>query len=176
MQIKTTKDYIIEGKLLLKGTILTIDESRLIEMAKSWNDIKKDLSNELVVREKHLIKLYYYKGQNFYDNNFRGWIDSIKKGFEHLAKDSKTNKFPKADKIYDVIWLSVKDSFDEFHAKFIEDLNEEYKDFRIITDVDYEGVRNFVENFNKWASEMLAKNGSINTTETARKVKELLNL
>lgn len=42
MQIKTTKDYIIEGKLLLKGTVLSFDESRLIEMAKSWNDIKKD--------------------------------------------------------------------------------------------------------------------------------------
>ena len=55
-------------------------------------------------------------------------------------------------------------------------MGEEYKDFQIITDVDYEGVRNFVENFNKWASEMLAKNGSINTTETAKKVKELLNL
>ena len=176
MNLITTKEYIIEGKRIPKGTKLNIDESRLYEMAKSWSDIKDDLTKELVVREKHLIKLYYYKGQNYYNDNFRGWIDSIKKGFEHIAKDSKTNKFPKSDKIYDVIWLSVKDSFDEFHKKYIEDLNEEYKDFQIITEIKYDEVRDFVENYNKWVSEVLAKSGSINTTETARKIKELLNI
>lgn len=176
MTVITTKDYIIEGNFLPKGSKLTFDESQLFEMAKPWKDIKLDLLQERVVREKHLIKLYYYKGQPQYNSNFRGWIDSAKKGFEHLSKDSKTNKFPKANMIYDIIWESVKDSFNEFHKEFIEDLNEEYTDFEVITKIDYEGVYNFVEEFNKWASKVLSEIGSINTTKTAQKVKELLNI
>ena len=177
MKIKTTKDYLIEGKMLLKGTIIDIiEESKFIEMADIWNNIKDELTDERAIREEHLIKLFYYKGQNHYNDNFKGWVASARKGFEHISKLKNNNKYPSDDKIYDAIWLTVKESFDDFHKGVIEDLNESYADFEIITDIKYDEVRNFVEEFNKWASEQLSKKGNINMTETATKIKELLGI
>ena len=46
----------------------------LREMARPWADISASIDNLRVVRQEHLIKLFYYKNQNHYVENFDGWV------------------------------------------------------------------------------------------------------
>lgn len=48
--------------------------AHLREMAQPWNVIISQLDSLRSVRHAHLIKLYYYKGQNHYEENFEGWV------------------------------------------------------------------------------------------------------
>lgn len=48
--------------------------AHLREMAQPWNVIISQLDSFRSVRHAHLIKLYYYKGQNHYEENFEGWV------------------------------------------------------------------------------------------------------
>lgn len=97
----------------------------LIEMAQSWSKIALALALDVtrLIRHEHLIKLYYYKSQNHYDRNFDGWIGSAKKGFEDVPKEKSTNKYPCFDKLYKQVWLSITDSFSDFHDRKITELN-----------------------------------------------------
>lgn len=176
MRIRTSKTYIIEGRIIKEGSILEVtEESELLEMAKKWKEIQDDLKDELYVREEHLIKLYHYKGQPKYKEDFSRWVDSAKKGFQ-ISKWEKTNKYPPTTMIYNEIWTKVEDSFDDYHISLIEDLNNEYKYYEKITDAKLDEVREFVQKYNEWASELLSKKGNVNKTEAVNKIEELLDL
>lgn len=148
----------------------------LQEMAQSWNVIIMQLDNLRPIRHAHLIKLYYYKGQNHYDENFEGWAASARKGFEDVPKLKGTNKYPDFRKLNNHVWESVEDSFDDFHERTVSDLNAAYKDFVPIEKIDFIGVKNFVSEYNKWACECISKKGGTTFDKTKIKIKELLGL
>ena len=147
---------------------------RLREMAQAWNEIILRLDNLRPVRHAHLIKLYYYKGQNHYDENFEGWTASARKGFDDVPKVKGTNKYPGFNKLYDHVWESVEDSFDDFHRRTVSDLNKAYTDFAPIDTIDYAGVKAFVSRFNRWACECISTEGGITFEDTKSKILELL--
>ncbi len=43
----------------------------------------------------------------------------------------------------------MEDSFDDFHRPTVSDLNKACTDFVSISTIDYNGVKNFVSNFNR---------------------------
>ena len=176
MKIKLNKDYVINGIKIHKNSVIEVlSESKLQEMAKSWTDVRRDLMNEQYVRHEHLTKLFYYRGQNHYKENFDGWVASAKKGLR-VSKLKNTNKYPSSDKIFDVIWMTVEDSFDDFLISLVDDLNYEYDDFEKIEEIRYNEVYDFVQKYNLWASKVLSEKGEITMRETMNKIKELLNI
>ena len=148
----------------------------LTEIAQPWSKIALALDVTRPIRHEHLIKLYYYKSQNHYDRNFDGWIDSAKKGFEDVPKEKSTNKYPSFDKLYKQVWLSITDSFSDFHDRKITELNNTYTDFEKIETPDLNGVMNFISQFNKWACERISQVGGVEIGEVKSKIKELLGL
>lgn len=146
----------------------------LQEMAQPWNVIIMQLDNLRPIRHAHLIKLYYYKGQTHYDENFEGWVASSRKGFDDVPKVKGTNKYPYFKKLYNHVWESIEDSFDDFHKRTVSDLNKAYTDFVPIKEIDFVGVKSFISNFNKWACECISKEGGISFEDTKDKIKELL--
>ena len=148
--------------------------AHLREMAQPWNVIISQLDSFRSVRHAHLIKLYYYKGQNHYEENFEGWVASARKGFDDVPKVKGTNKYPEFNKLYNHVWKSMEDSFDDFHRRTVSDLNKAYTDFIPISTIDYNGVKDFVSNFNRWACECISKEGGISFEDTKSKIRELL--
>lgn len=149
---------------------------RLQEMAQPWNVIIMQLDSLRPIRHAHLIKLYYYRGQTHYDENFDGWVASARKGFDDVPKVKGTNKYPEFKKLYNHVWESMEDSFDDFHNRTVKDLNKLYTDFEKINTLDFDGVRSFVAAFNQWACEVISKDGGITYSDTVDKINELLNL
>lgn len=148
----------------------------LQEMARPWTEIAKAIDDLRVIRHAHLIKLFYYKGQTHYAENFDGWVASARKGFDDVPKVKGTNKYPDFGKLYNLVWESIEDSFDDFHKRTVKDLNTAYTDFEKIENVDLDGVRNFVSAYNNWACGIITKEGGITYTDTVDKIKELLGL
>lgn len=150
--------------------------SHLREMAQPWNLIILQLDNLRPIRHAHLIKLYYYKGQSRYDENFEGWAASARKGFDDVPKVKGTNEYPDFNRLYNHVWKSIEDSFDDFHKRTVSDLNKAYTDFTAIDEIDFNGVKEFVSGFNKWACECISKEGGVSFDDTKRKIKELLKI
>lgn len=151
-------------------------KSTLQEMATPWREISKKLDNLRPIRHAHLIKLFYYKGQNHYAENFKGWVASTRKGFDDVQKTSETKKYPSYEKLYNLVWESVEDSFDDFHKRTVKDLNAKYKDFQKITNLKFDEVKSFCQAYNQWACKKISKDGGITYIDTEAKIKELLGL
>ena len=140
-----------------------IDSIKLREMANSWKDIKKDLESHLFVMFEHLVKVYYYHD---YEGYLQGWIASIRKGFEHIKKLSNTNKYPTKDQLFSLIWNEWLDGeIDNLHKSIVKDLNRFYDEVPQISDIDYEGFRNFAINYCKYLSEIVSENGGIDMSD-----------
>lgn len=148
----------------------------ITSMARHIKEIMREIDSLRSIRHKHLIKLYYYRGQNNYNNEFSGWVESARKGFEDVPKVKGTNKYPDFNKLYEWCWKSVEDSFDDFHKGVVADLNYKNKNFENINYIAYNEVRTFVENYNKWACKEISQKGHITIEETENKIKELLCL
>lgn len=148
----------------------------LTEMAKPWSKIALALDVTRPIRHEHLIKLSYYKGQNHYEENFEGWVASARKGFDDVPKVKGTNKYPEFNKLYNHVWESMEDSFDDFHRRTVSDLNKAYTDFVPISTIDYNGVKDFVSNFNRWACECISREGGISFEDTKSKIRELFGI
>ena len=101
---------------------------------------------------------------------------SSRKGFDDVPKVKGTNKYPEFKKLYNHVWESVEDSFDDFHKRTVSDLNKAYTDFVPINEIDFVGVKSFISNFNKWACECISKEGGISFEDTKGKIKELLGI
>ena len=149
--------------------------SHFMEMSYKLKDILFKIDSFSSVRQAHLIKLYYYRNQTHYAENFKGWVASARKGYDNVPKVKGTNKFPTFQDLYD-LWINMEDAFDEFHTGIVNDLNHYYTDFEKITEIDYDGVKKFVSEFNRWACELISKKGHIEYLETENKIKELLEL
>jgi len=148
----------------------------LQEITRPWKDIAASIDNLRTVRQENLIKLYYYKNKNHYYTYFENWIGYARKGFDNIPKLTGLNKYPDFSKLYDLIWKSIEDSFNDLHSRTVIDLNASYKDFESIKSLDLEGVKSFVSHYNKWACETISKTGGITFDSTKEKVRELLNL
>lgn len=152
------------------------EAAHLREMAQPWKVIILQLDNLRPIRHAHLIKLYYYKGQNHYDENFEGWAASARKGLDDVPKVKGTNKYPEFNKLYNHVWESIEDSFDDFHRRTVSDLNSACTDFAPITNIEYDNVKSFVSSFNKWACECISREGGVSFEDTKSKIKELLGI
>ena len=78
--------------------------------------------------------------------------------------------------MYKQVWLSITDSFSDFHDRKITELNNTYTDFEKIETPDLNGVMNFISQFNKWACERISQVGGVEIGEVKSKIKELLDL
>lgn len=177
MQITLTKKYIIEGIELNKGCILQVQNADMLgEMARSLKDIKQDLCNTRVLRIEHLFKLFYYRGQPFYYQNREGWLASARKGLINIGRDKKTNKYPKADELFEAVWTEYEDSFEDLHDTLIDDLNREgkMKYFTPITEICYKEIFNFCKEYSYWFCDRLSQKGSVSMNEVEEEIETLL--
>ena len=138
-----------------------IKESAILSMAQPWNVIKERIRAHLPVMVEHLVKIYYYHD---YAQYLHGWVLSVRKGFEIVPKDSRTNKYVSKEKFYDYIW---NDEFtgdpDGFHKSVIEDLNSAYEDVPHIKpeDIRLEGFRDFMSSYLILLASSIEEQGTI---------------
>lgn len=148
-------------------------QKRLNEMATEWSLIKVNLRNELGIRWEHLIKIYYYKKFSEYHS---GWLNSIRKGLEHVSKVKGKNKYPSFDSLYKLLWKDEEDTLQNFHNNMVTDINKSYDKLPKITNPNFEGVKDFMQKFTEWSCHKISEKGSIDTNETKQKIYELLGL
>jgi len=152
------------------------DDNHLQRMSCPWKDIAMAIDVLRSVRKENLIKLYYYKNQIQYDVYFDGWVAAAVKGLEDVPKVQELNTYPDFFELYDLVWISTEDSFNDFHIRTVMDLNAAYKDFKSIENLDFDGVKNFVSTYYKWACEIISQEGGVTVESTKCKIRELLSL
>ena len=124
-------------------------KERLQEMSKEWPVIESHLLDTLPIRWEHLIKMYYYKDFQEYHS---GWIDSCKKGLEKI------------------------DTLKDFHDNNVETLNKDYDKVPTITEMDFDGIQDFIQKFTEWSCRQLSKKGGITKDDTKNEIYELLEI
>ena len=148
-------------------------QKKLNEMATEWSFIKIKLTNEFGIRWEHLIKIYYYEDFPEYHS---GWLTSIRKGLEHVSKIKGKNKYPSFDSLYKLLWEDEEDTLQDFHNNTVTDINKSYDKLPKITNSNFEGDKDFMQEFTEWSCNKISEKGSIDANETQQKIYELLGL
>lgn len=138
----------------------------IFSMATRWTEIKDKMEDHLFCMTEHLVKIYYYHD---FEEYLHGWIASVRKGFERIPKDSKTNKFPTENQIFDYIWnTEFTGDPDGVHKGIVEDIiNKNYEDVPLIEPgvIDLRGFRDFMKSYVKLLAKSISENGTITMQE-----------
>lgn len=140
-------------------------DNEIVSMAMPWKQIKDGINNHLSVMVLHLVKIYYY--HDFQEYLYH-WIESVRKGFDKIPKDSKTNKFPTYNQVFDYIWnVELSGDPDGQHYVDVRDINNVYTDVPNIPieNIDYEGFRKFLLEYCKILANAISLNGAISMDE-----------
>lgn len=134
-------------------------------MAKDWKSMENSIRSHLFVMLEHLVKVYYYHN---YSQYVRGWIDSIKKGFEDIGKISlgRKKRYPSKEKLYKLIVEDWGDGdIDKRHRNIIRDLNEFYDEVPPIENIDSKGFMNFFLAYCDYLCTILSQDGGISASQ-----------
>ena len=151
------------------------DNEIILSMADKWDLIRSQMQSHFYRMFEHLIKVYYYHN---YSQYLRGWITSIRKGFEHISKLVNTHKYPTKEQILDEIWkvwLDNDEDFDQLHIEIVDEINNSYDEIEPIEHIDLIGFNRFAKQYCELLAEKLSKKGSISTDEITNFINNYFN-
>lgn len=134
---------------------------RIYSMARPWSEIKDKMESHLGEMILHLVKIYYYHD---FEEYLRGWIDSVRKGFDNIPKRANNNRLPTKEDVFNYLWIEeLSEDPDGLLRGDIEDINYVYTDVPEIPieNIDYEGFSKFLKSYIEILSDSISKNGNI---------------
>lgn len=78
--------------------------------------------------------------------------------------------------MYNSLWEEEKDTLKDFHDNNVETLNKDYDKVPTITEMDFDGIQDFIQKFTEWSCRQLSKKGGITKDDTKNEIYELLGI
>ena len=139
-------------------------------MADKLTVIKQDLRSCSKNLRVHLILIYLFRD----DINVNHWLNEVFGSCHDVSKCKHNNKYPKPEFIYESLWRYWEDTFDDNILSEIDYvLVKENLDVEV--SFNFDNLHNFLNDYFKWLSEQLSRNGNVRLSEVKSYVKELLS-
>lgn len=141
---------------------------RILSMAKSLVEVRREIYGYNSIRNEHLLKCYVFP-----DNlAFKHWCGEIAAFPREVSVLKGRNRRPTPKQLYDWLWLA--DDWDSYRVEcYVENLNYSEK-YPKIESVNSQKVLKFLDSYYLWLSEALSTRGSVRNIEVGDKIQELL--
>lgn len=146
---------------------------RLVEFAKSRNEILRNLSNNSDSYIQHMILLFLTRESN----TFNHWLHEVHNFYAKLPKMKSGKSFLNEKDIYNKIFGDVEDIWNNIWITSLEYLDYKEAEYHIKDIVDNgsndmsERCHTFIKNYTRWLAHELSTKGYVLYKEVEDKIK-----
>lgn len=134
----------------------------ILGMSRETRDVKREVESKSAEIAVHLAKLGMYPD---HDAKMH-WRQEVYSFLYKVPRLKSTNKFPKANKLFDWLWNSVKDEIRDWGRGVIREYGKP-------CGMTLDEVETFSADYYDWLSSRLSKHGIVTQSEVYNKLDEL---